>query len=67
MLPQRRIELYLAQISLICARGAVTEPGQLKDYLFDYLFTDEEVTDEPVTEEDIVYMRNAMGWGPRGG
>jgi hypothetical protein len=61
MLPLRRLELYLARLTLSTARGPVTEPGELKDYLFEYLFEREEITDEP----DIDAMREAMGWGPR--
>ena len=35
MLPRRRIELYLAQLALVTARGAGAKEVTLDDFLFD--------------------------------
>ncbi|MBI3150086.1 MAG: hypothetical protein HYZ17_16400 [Betaproteobacteria bacterium] len=43
MLPQRRIELYLAQIAMWSAKAAGVQNAQLTDFLFD----PEDESDEP--------------------
>lgn len=56
MLPQRRIELYLAQIALLIARTMGGSDADLSDFLFD---------PKPEAEQiDIEAMRKAFGYKP---
>ena len=53
MLPQRRMELYLAQIALMVAQGAGARDVKLNDFLFD--------ADEPEEIEAAEFF----GFNPR--
>lgn len=56
MLPQRRLELYLAQIAMLVAKsGRIAKNGAtLDDYLFDP--PDIEGDDEPTADEEIAFF-----------
>lgn len=64
-MPWRRIELYLAQLALMVARGPLenAQTMTLKDFMFE---TEAERPDEELDGEDLVdAAREAFGYAPR--
>lgn len=57
MLPQRRLELYLAQIAMWAARGPTTAECTLQDFLFD---PPENITPQEAFENDA----ELLGFNP---
>ncbi len=56
MLPQRRLELYLAQIALVVAKSAGAKDLKLNDFMFDAADTAEPTTDD---------LYEAFGFAPK--
>lgn len=54
MLPQRRLELYLAQIAFVIVKTAGNKDVTFKDFMFDH--------EEEPSEEDV---REFFGFKPR--
>jgi hypothetical protein len=61
MLPSRRIELYLAQISLQVAKLAGVQNVSLEDFMFDPVDIHGDDGDEPTAEEEAEFF----GFKPR--
>lgn len=64
MLPQRRIELYLAQIAYLiaCTMGGA-ENVTLADYLFDPKTPEQQ--DAEISDEDVEELKMAIGFRPQ--
>lgn len=57
MLPQRRMELYMAQIAMQVAMLIATHRGERKDFsLADFLFDPAEPEAEPTAEEEAEFF-----------
>lgn len=64
MLPQRRLEVQLAQIALLIAQTMGGAEGvTIKDFLFDPPPTEDE-QDAEVTDEDVDALKEAIGFNP---
>jgi hypothetical protein len=61
MLPQRRIELYLAQIALMVMRAGGNTRAKLADFLFDAQEPDDGNSEQDVAELFDFNPRNAGG------